>query len=104
VAAGPANHGANIARRRDSRNISGAVFMSPIRLTDEEMNAVFIAAGPIPLSRRDQFLQDVAKFLRGCAEVGPGHVHRAIAEAQRAHFDPPVLDSGRMPRVSKWER
>jgi hypothetical protein len=62
----------------------------PLKLTDAELDAVFAAAQPIPVSRRDAFLQDVAKFLRGCAEVGPGHVYRAIVEAQRAHFDPPL--------------
>ena len=66
--------------------------MQPIRLTDAELTHVFEAAGPIPVCRRDDFLQDVAKFLRGCSEVGPGTVHRAIAEAQRAHFDPPELE------------
>ena len=64
--------------------------MPPVKLTDDEMSAVIIAAQPIPIGRRDAFLQDVAKFLRGCAEVGPGHVHRAIEQAQRAHFDPPM--------------
>jgi hypothetical protein len=76
--------------------------MSPIRLTDDELSAVFTAAGPIPVNRRDAFLQDVAKFLRGCAEVGPGHVHRAIEQAQRQHFDPPVLGPGLPPGHGKY--
>jgi hypothetical protein len=67
--------------------------MPPVKLTDDELSAVFTAAQPIPVARRDQFLQDVAKMLRG-VEVGPGSVHRAIAEAQRAHFDPPQLAVG----------
>ena len=68
--------------------------MPPIRLTDEELSAVFAAAGPLPVNRRDAFLQDVATLLRHCSEIGPGHVYRAIAEAQRAHFDPPALVAG----------
>jgi hypothetical protein len=67
--------------------------MPPIRLTDDELSAVFTAAQPIPVARRDQFLRDVAKMLRG-VEVGPGSVHRAIAEAQRAHCDYPQLGPG----------
>jgi hypothetical protein len=44
--------------------------MSPIRLTDDELSAVFTAAQPIPVARRDQFLQDVATLLRRSPEVG----------------------------------
>jgi len=63
--------------------------MKPIRLTDDELSHVFESARPIPIDRRDAFLQSVAAQLRGCVEVGPGTVHRAIEQAQRAHFDPP---------------
>ena len=76
--------------------------MPPVKLTDDEMSAVIIAAQPIPIGRRDAFLQDVAKFLRGCAEVGPGHVHRAIEQAQRAHFDPPQLLAGKQVGAGKY--
>ena len=67
--------------------------MPPIRLTDDELSAVLAAARPIPVERRDAFLQDVAALLRG-REVGPGTVHRAIEQAQRVHFDPPDLSGG----------
>jgi len=67
---------------------------SPIALTDDELNAVMAAARPIPVDRRDDFLQAVAELLRHCTELGPGSVNRAIREAQRAHFDPPQLGSG----------
>jgi hypothetical protein len=69
--------------------------MPPIRLSDSEFNAVMSAARPIPVERRDDFLQDVAALLSGCVEVGPGVVHRICAEAQKRHFDPP--DLGRVP-------
>ena len=65
--------------------------MPPIRLSNSELDAVMTAAKPIPVDRRNAFLQDVAALLRG-REVGPGTVHRAIEQAQRAHFDP--LDTG----------
>lgn len=65
--------------------------MPPIRLTDSELDAVLAAARPIAVERRDAFLQQVAASLSGCAEVGPGIVHRVCAETQRAFFDPPDL-------------
>ena len=74
--------------------------MPPIKLSDDELTAVMAAARPIAVNRRDQFLQQVARSLQACSEVGPGAVHRAIAEAQRAHFDPP--DPGHTGRSSKY--
>jgi hypothetical protein len=64
--------------------------MPPIRLSDVELDAVMAAARPLPVERRDAFLQAVAAELRG-REVGPGIVHRICAETQRAFFDPPDL-------------
>jgi hypothetical protein len=75
--------------------------MPPIRLTDEELDAVLAAARPIAVERR-AFLQRVAAELHG-REIGPGLVARTCAALQPEFFDPPDLD-GRMPRVSKWER
>jgi hypothetical protein len=63
--------------------------MLPIRLTDDELDAVMAAARPISVDRRDAFLRAVAAELRG-REVGPGLVHRICAEVQREHFDPPL--------------
>jgi hypothetical protein len=63
--------------------------MPPIRLSDSELDAVMAAARPIPIERRDAFLQQVAAELRG-REIGPGLVHRICAEVQREHFDPPL--------------
>jgi hypothetical protein len=65
--------------------------MPPVRLSDAELAAVMVAARPIPVERRDAFLQDVANLLGGCVEVGPGTVYRAIKLAQRTHFDPPQI-------------
>ena len=45
----------------------------------------------LAVDQRDAFLQEVADALQGCAEIGPGTVHRAIAEAQRRHWGPPDL-------------
>jgi hypothetical protein len=60
----------------------------PIRLTDSELDAMMAAARPLAVERRDAFLQAVAAELRGC-EIGPGLVHRVIAQVQREFFHPP---------------
>jgi hypothetical protein len=69
--------------------------MPLIRLSDSELDAVFAAARPLPVERRDAFLQAVAGALQGCREIGPGAVYRVVAEMQRAFFDPPALDHRR---------
>jgi hypothetical protein len=74
--------------------------MPPIKLTDSELTHIFEAARPIPVNRRDDFLQEVARLLRGCIEVGPGTVHRACVEAQSRFFDPPDFDRA----VPRWSR
>jgi hypothetical protein len=76
--------------------------MPPIRLSDSELDAVFAAARPIAVERRDAFLQEVARLLRGCEEVGPGTVHRAIGIAQRQFFEPPQLATGAPGRGAKY--
>jgi hypothetical protein len=74
--------------------------MPLIKLSDDELSAVMSACAPIAPERRGAFLQEVAAALRGCPEIGPGAVHRAIASAQRAHFDAP--DLSRRNDQSKW--
>jgi hypothetical protein len=71
---------------------------SPLRLTDDQLAAVLRAAEPLALGDRSAFLQDVATALQG-QEFGDGMVYRAIAQAQRQYFDPPILTPG-----SRWER
>jgi hypothetical protein len=65
--------------------------MPPIRLSDAELDAVFAAARPLTVDRRDGFLQEVADALATCSEIGPGTVHRICAVTQRKFFDPPDL-------------
>ena len=74
--------------------------MPPLALTDSELDAVLAAARPLPVERRDAFLQAVAAELRG-REVGPGLVHRVVAQVQREFFDTPDLSRGHAPR---WAR
>jgi len=60
-----------------------------LKLTDDELTLIFQAAAPIAIERRDDFLEAVAATLLGSAgPIGPGTVHRAIAQAQRLYFDP----------------
>jgi hypothetical protein len=75
------------------------VFM-PLRLSDDELTAVMAAARPLPVERRDAFLQEVAAELGHCNEIGPGVVHRVCAETQRRFFDPP--DLGRASGLGKY--
>jgi hypothetical protein len=75
--------------------------MPPICLSDSELDAVLAAARPLPVERRDAFLQAVAGALHGW-EIGPGIVHRVCAEAQRAFFDPPQLAASAPGRGAKY--
>ena len=74
----------------------------PLRLSDDELDAVMAAARPLAVERRNAFLQDVATALASCAELGPGVVHRVCAQVQREFFDPPDLSVGTAGRVSKY--
>jgi hypothetical protein len=76
--------------------------MPPLRLSDSDLDMIMHACRPISPERRDGFLQAVASELERCGEIGPGSVHRAIAMAQRAHFDPPDLSVGTAGRSSKY--
>ena len=74
-----------------------------LKLTDDELTHLFQAAAPIAIERRDDFLEAVAAILLGSAgPIGPGTVHRAIAQAQRLYFDPPEND--RTPSRARWDR
>jgi hypothetical protein len=65
--------------------------MPPLALTDDELDAIMRAAAPLQPHQRDGFLQDIAVALAALPMLGPGVVHRAIAEVQRKHFDAPDL-------------
>jgi hypothetical protein len=67
--------------------LEGDSIVPPLRLTDAELDAVMHAARPLDVRVRDAFLQEVANALRCCnGEVGPGTVHRAIADVQRKYL------------------
>jgi hypothetical protein len=58
--------------------------MSPIRLTDDDLDAVMSAARPIALARRDAFLQAVAAELRGREEAGAVYFSSESPDRERA--------------------
>src|SRR5215475_966280 len=57
--------------------------MTPLRLTDEQLNQVMRTAAPIPPELRDQYLRRVADQLRG-SEFGDGEVYRACRAAAKS--------------------
>jgi hypothetical protein len=70
----------------------------PLKLSDDELTALYRAAQPIAPHLRDAFLQDLADELRRYPEIGPGIIYRAIATLQRKYFDPPDTRSDDMIR------
>jgi hypothetical protein len=55
--------------------------MTPLRLTDDQLRCVMQAARRVPVSARDEVLQEVAEELGG-REPGGGNLQRALAKAQ----------------------
>jgi hypothetical protein len=53
--------------------------MSPLKLTDDELDAVLAAARPLDVGDRDAFLQAVAAALQSEGKIGPGVVRRVTA-------------------------
>jgi hypothetical protein len=76
----------------------------PIALSEAQMCALLAASYPLPPAARSAFLEHCAREIANLPELGDGVLHRTIVRVQRMYFDPPELESGRMPRVSKWER
>ena len=78
----------------------------PLRLSDDQLGAIMRLAAPLQPQCRDVFLRILAHELRDRRDVGDGELHRIAAEVIKSYrlFDPPELDSGRMPRISKWDR
>ena len=60
--------------------------MSPLKLSNDELDAVMQAARPLPIDMRDPFLQAVAHALSGHDVIGPGVVHQVRQRAAAAIF------------------
>jgi hypothetical protein len=66
------------------------------------MCALLAASYPLSPRSRGPFLEACAREIANLPELGDGVLHRTMVRVQKLFFDPPVLESGRMPRVSKW--
>jgi hypothetical protein len=60
-----------------------------ISLTDAELEAIEAAARPLPPEASGLFLEQVARAVAG-RQIGPGQLHRIIAELQPLFFEPPT--------------
>jgi hypothetical protein len=67
--------------------------MSPLSLSDSELDLIFNLAAPIPPEHRDGFLRAVADALAKHPESarGVGLIFRTAAPLQRQFTDPPPL-------------
>jgi hypothetical protein len=82
-----------------------ATHQAPLALTDNQLDQIVKYAAPLHPELRRVFVEHVAYALRG-KTIGDGTVYLACRQVLRESgmFDPPELDSGRMPRISKWDR
>jgi hypothetical protein len=64
-----------------------------LSLSPDQITVVFHAARPLRPEHVESYLQVVAEQLRASPMVGDGTVHRAVEVAQRAFFDPRLLDT-----------
>ena len=62
---------------------------SPIKLSDEQMTAIFAASHPLPPDVRGPFLEACARELAALPEIGDGAVFRIVTMVQKQFFDPP---------------
>jgi hypothetical protein len=99
----PREHG---ALKPNARGLPHTEESLPLRLSDTQLDEIMRLCQPLALSCRDALLRILAHELRGRHDVGDGELHRIARTIIRDNglFDPPELESGRMPRVSKWER
>jgi hypothetical protein len=75
--------------------------MSPLRLSDAELDQLYAAARPLDVRVRDALLKSVADALKGCGEIGPGVLHRVVVTEQQRFLKSAELDLG-MTRQSKY--
>ena len=64
--------------------------ISPLSLTDSDLDTVMAAARQLQRHQRDGFLRHIAEVLAAMPVRGEGAVYRAIASVWREHFDPPL--------------
>lgn len=60
------------------------------RLTREQQQIINTAARPLSSDERSKFMSNVMQRLNGFPVLGPGLVHRVVAQAQRETFSHPL--------------
>jgi hypothetical protein len=75
--------------------------MSPLKLSDQELDQIYRSAEPLPVAERDRFLQEIAARLASTTP-GPGAVFRICVEVQREFMrgNYPDLGSGTWSKYS----
>ena len=78
----------------------------PLRLSDDEYNAVMQAAAPIHPRQRAAFLKALAVEVEPHAVIGPGVVHRCVAQLQKtfgvvAHSETLLAPAQRAPQAGR---
>ena len=78
----------------------------PLSLSDDEYNAVMQADAPIHPRQRDAFLKALAVEVEQHAVIGPGVVHRCVAQLQKtfgvvAHSETLLAPAQRARRVGR---
>ena len=88
-----------------STKAQATTHQAPLALTDDQLDQIMRHATVLHPQLRRVFVERVVYELRG-QTIGDGVVFRACAKVlkESGMFDPPELDSSRMPRVSKWDR
>jgi len=65
--------------------------MSPLTFSDQQLDAITRATGPLQPHERSAFLAALAIWFRNRTEVGDGELYRTLASLQREHFAAPDL-------------
>ena len=65
--------------------------MSPLALSDSQLDQIMRLAAPLSVNVRAAFLERLASELRGLGELGDGVVFRTASRIQREFFDPPDI-------------
>jgi hypothetical protein len=60
-----------------------------LSFSDEQLNQIFVAAGPLPQEERSAFLESVAFYFRDRITVGDGELHRRLVQLQHEFMCPP---------------
>jgi hypothetical protein len=74
-------------------------------LTADDISKIEAAAATIAPNHRAQFRAEAVAALAAVPVMGPGVLHRIIADAQSRHYVPPTIVPGRTaPRSRSWSR